>query len=210
MRPLLSIICPSLEHRLFVDQASLKRMRNLPVEFLRLSDNDWRSTGRKTVDLIHMARGEWIMGMGDDDILHPSFFALVLPKLQQVGPRQMVGYNVAVLPDTGGPDLLCRVHPKFGPFQPEAAVGPIGIQRWEGTTQFRPYAMTVPVRRRLFDGLELTERNNKSYGEDNQVMIHVIPQLDPARCLYLDRTMYYAMPLTQNPDRKLWNTKYDD
>ncbi len=209
MKPLLTVICPSLEHRNFVDQASLKRMRDLPVEFLRLSDNDYRSTGLKTVDLIRMARGTWIVGMGDDDILHPSYFDFVLRHLK--GPRyDMVGYNVQVMRDGGHSDLLCKVSPTLGPFKTVLPGTNVGIEDWDGDVQKRPYAMVTPVRKKFYDNLDVSEVINKSWCEDNYLMAHIIPQLKPDRCLYLDRVLYLAMPLGKNPDRKEWSTRYDD
>lgn len=209
MKPLLSIICPSLEHRPFVDQATLVRARGTLVEFLRLSDNDWRSTGRKTVDLIRMARGKFVMGMGDDDILHPSFFDLVLPHLR--GPKnQMVGFNIRVLRDQATPDLICKVHPKFGPFETAPPGSDIAVERWDGDVQLRPYAMVNPVRRDLYDNLVETDVINKSWCEDNHLMTHIIPQLKVERCHYIDKALYYAFPLITNPDRKEWSTRYDD
>lgn len=209
MKPLLSIICPSLEHRNFVDQATLGRIRKLPVEFLRLSDNDFRSTGRKTVDLINMARGEWIVGMGDDDFLHPSYFDFVLRHLK--GPRyDMIGYNVNVLRDGGNVDLLCKINPAFGPFTTILPGTNVGVERWDGEVQLRPYAMVSPVRRKLYDNLDVTRVIDKSWCEDNYLMAHIIPQLKPDRCLHFDRVLYFALPLGNNPDRKEWSPRYDD
>jgi hypothetical protein len=208
MKPILTVICPSLEHRNFVDQASLKRMRDLPVEFLRLVDNDFRSTGQKTVDLINLARGEWVMGMGDDDILHPSFFDLVLPRLRS--PKNlMIGFNVRAIRDSGAEDIVCKINPAFGPFPMKTNEVPVGVERWEGYTQFRPFAMVSPVRRRLFDGLDPKNVINKSWCEDLHLMAHIIPQLGDG-CYYIDKDLYFAFPLANNPDRKKWSKRYDD
>jgi hypothetical protein len=199
-------------HRPFVDQAMLKRIEKLPVEFLMIKDNDFRSTGRKTIDLIRMARGEWIMGMGDDDFLHPSFFDWVLPKLR--GPRlMMIGFDVLVLTDLGRPELTCKLNPKFGPFPTILPGTEIGVERWEGTTQFRPYAMVSPVRRKLYDSLTPEDEERiagKSWCEDNYLMAHIIPQLIAQRVHYFPRALYYSRPVHENPDRKEWSTRYDD
>lgn len=212
MTPLLSIVCPSLEHRTFLDQATLARIRKLgvPVEFIRLSDNDYRSTGRKTVDLIRMARGKFVMGMGDDDLLHPSFFDMVIPHLRGT-QNWMIGFNIQVLRDQATPDLICKVNPEFGPFPTCPPGSDVGVERWDGDVQLRPYAMVSPVLRSLYDDLVETDVINKSWCEDNHLMTHIIPKLkEPRRSHYIDKSLYYAFPLVDNPDRKEWSTRYDD
>ncbi len=59
MKPVLTVFCPSLTHRQFLDQTSIARMCNLPIEFIMFSDNDYRSTGEKTRLLIDLAFVKW-------------------------------------------------------------------------------------------------------------------------------------------------------
>jgi len=196
MKPLLTVYCPSLSHRPFIDQASLVRMAKLPVEFLMLSDNDWRSTGKKTRLLVEMARADWVCGMGDDDLLHPSFFDVILPLLKPRHKNDMVGFNIECQRDQNVPDLLCRVSPGFTR----------DLEAWEGETQMRPYAMPCPIHKRMLDGI--TWPDDKSWSEDNDIIMQVAPKIQTYT--YLDRTLYYARPLTVNHDRKEWSDRYGD
>jgi len=198
MKPILTVYCPSLSHRPFVDQASLVRMAKLPIEFLMLQDNDWRSTGMKTRQLIQMARADYVMGMGDDDFLHPGIFEYILPLLQPKThkPRyDMIGFNVTVLKDNRDPDLLCRLSPQFTR----------EIEAWEGFTQMRPYAMMAPALKSLFDGI--TWADNQSWAEDNAIAQQITPKIQTYH--YIDKTLYYARPLTTNRDRKEWSQRYE-
>jgi hypothetical protein len=179
-------------------------MRNLPVEFLMLQDNDWRSTGAKTQLLIQMARADWVCGMGDDDILHPDFFTHVLAAIKKGPPvrrnkRQVVGFNIEVIQDEGRPHLLCKVSPSLT-MEPE--VWGTGKDQF---TQYRPWAMTCPIRKSLFNGVYWPDT---SYGEDHELITQIIPKLDPEHCVHLDRTLYYAFPRHNNPDRKHGSPRY--
>lgn len=198
MKPLLTLYCPSLEHRPFVDQATLKRIKELPIEFIRLSDNDWRSTGLKTRQLIQMARADWVMGMGDDDFLHPSTFEYILKILKGPGRTQldMIGFNIQVYRDRGLPDLLCRVNPGFTR----------ELEAWDGTTQLRPYAMPCPINKRMLEGIKWPD--DQSWSEDNAIIMQVAPKFQ--KWEYLDKSLYFALPLHANPDRKQWSPRYSD
>jgi len=196
MKPVLTVYCPSLSHRPFVDQASLVRMAKLPIEFIMLSDNDWRSTGRKTRLLIQEARADWVMGMGDDDFLHPSIFDHILPIIQTNSTPDMIGFNIACQRDKKTPDLLCRVSPQFTR----------ELEAWDGPVQMRPYATPCPIKKKMFDGI--TWPDDSSWGEDNELIKHVAPLINNWQ--YIDKILYFARPLNINPDRKEWSDRYGD
>jgi len=196
MKPILTVYCPSLSHRPFVDQASLVRMAKLPIEFLMLQDNDWRSTGMKTRQLIQMARADWVMGMGDDDFLHPSIFNHIMPIIQTNNTPDMIGFNIECLRDKGAQDLLCKVSPQFTR----------ELETWDGPVQMRPYCMPCPIKRRLFDNIEWAD--DQSWGEDNEIAKQVVPLIHNWH--YIDKTLYFARPLGVNPDRKEWSKRYAD
>jgi hypothetical protein len=193
MNPVLTVYCPSLSWRPFVDQATLHRIRRLPIEFLMLTDSDWRSTGRKTRELIEMSRSQFVMGMGDDDFLHPAIFDYILPLLRP--ELDMIGFNICCQREVVSEDLICKVHPKFTK----------ELEAWDGITQLRPYAMPCPINKRMLEGI--TWPDDKSWSEDNEIIKQVTPKFVVTE--YIDKVLYYARPLTVNMDRKDWSGRYD-
>jgi hypothetical protein len=186
MKPLLSVLVCS-RRPTFLDQkfrAQCEKFRNM-VEFLMLNDNDWTSVGRKWQRLFEMSRGEYVMRVDDDDIVHPQLLPLVLPRLD--GKHDVVCFDVASIPDTSA-DTVCYVNPKEDV-----------VNRWSDIQQFRAWTHLMPTRRDRFEGIEWP---NTSRGEDEAVMEQMLGRFtNPA---YLDRKLYYAFPvnqagLTRNP-----------
>lgn len=195
MTPLLSILCISARPS-FLDQQLLKAVYGASysnrVEFLQIQDNNWTSLGDKWKAAFNLSRGEYVMRVDDDDIVHPQLLPLVMPHLD--GKNDCVTFNVACIPShTAG--SICRVDPMFE------------VQNeWveDGSVQYRSWTHLMPTRRELFAGIDWP---NTSLGEDETVAEQIRGKIGPYKCL--DQVLYYAFPLTNSPLRRKRHPRYE-
>lgn len=88
MTPLLSLIMPSVSTRVadflprIVGQLEAQIGDDPRVELLVLLDNRRWSIGRKMNELVRMARGEYIAGLGDDDEVTDDYVSSILDAIE--------------------------------------------------------------------------------------------------------------------------------
>jgi hypothetical protein len=148
--------------------------------------------------MVEQARGEYVMRVDDDDIVHPQLLPLVWEHLD--GKNDCVTFNVAALPDMTG-SSVCRINPSFNT-----------LSRWDQNpkivygeaVQYRSWSHLCPTRRDLFEGVDFS---NKSWGEDEFVMTQIIPKLK--KYFVIPQTLYYAFPMSKNPYRRVGNPRYE-
>ena len=205
MTPTLTIICPSFRTQ-FLDVRLQEQVRKKPyqdqVELLILNDNDWASIGRKHRRLVEMARGTFIMGMGDDDILSPRLLPMVL---QRLTPRvQGLSFDILMIPPNG-PEAICSVNP--ADFKDRKDLTPY----WNMDGQHRPWHPIMPTRRELFNEVNWT---NVSWGEDEDLLQQISPKvisLPPREFPHLDATLYLSFPrIDMTGSSTAWKLRYGD
>lgn len=195
MTPLLSILCASVRFPFrdsyFLSQVHSTLWKNR-IEFIMDHDNDWTSIGRKWQRMVQRARGEYIMRVDDDDVVHPQLLPLVWEHLD--GENDCVTFNVAALPDKTG-SSVCRINPAFDT-----------LSEWEEdeAVQYRSWSHLCPTRRDLFVGVDFP---NKSLGEDEHVMDQIRPKLKTYHVI--PQTLYFAFPLNRNPYRRAGSQRYE-
>lgn len=81
MKPLLSILIPSVHSRLDMTAALLGKLDHPQVEVLAFTDNKRRSVGAKRQGLLDLARGEYVAFVDDDDDISEDYLSELLPRL---------------------------------------------------------------------------------------------------------------------------------
>lgn len=111
MRPLLSILIPSVPSRLMKLDVLLSHIGNPSgVEVLALCDNKRRTVGAKRQALLDIARGDYVAFVDDDDWIANDYIAELLPRCAS-GPDVVTFEQDATVDDFTGRiifDARCR------------------------------------------------------------------------------------------------------
>lgn len=111
MKPLISILIPSLPERLpkLNELLDCIPSTNPDVEVIVLMDNRRRQVGAKRNAMMAMAQGLYVAHIDDDELLSPDYFERVLPELTYM--VDVVAYDAGVS-FNGSPEF--RVITKLG------------------------------------------------------------------------------------------------
>ena len=151
MSPVLSIVMPSLSSRAQVSHIAHQiemQTKDLgdKVEFFELRDNGVMSTGKKLQVLYGLCSGEYICGIGDDDVVEDDYVVTLLDGIRH-GPVDMITFR----------------HSYFvnGEWNAEVVMKP-GEDEWQdGDTHYRLPSPLCPVKRDIVLGFDCPDKSDK-------------------------------------------------